>query len=288
MFSGPFTNFRGIEMMKFSSKLVLMSLILAALTFSVGCGGTAPASNSATEATNTTSDEGSAPVAGSDTAATEDSNAANSDDEKAPQKGVEEIKFKPGSTSGSVKGSVEGYDRKDFSIRARKGQKMTVKLKSASTSIYFNIADSKDGFAAEMGTDPIPMDVKDWTGVLPKDGEYFIRVYLVRAAARRGAKADFTLDVSITGNGGGEQASRPKPNWFDCRGLVDVPVTFMEKGGKRIAEIEIGDTVLRLPATSTSGAEYGDGKDSFVLVGDEATLKYRGKSYDCERMAAPF
>lgn len=283
MFSGPFINFRGMEMMKFSSNAVLMSLILALLTFAVGCGGAVPASNSETEATNATSDEGSAPVAGSDTAATEDANAANSEEEeKAPQSGVEEIKFKPGFSSGSVKDSVEGYDRKDFSIRAKKGQKMTVKLKSASTSVYFNIADSKDGFAADMGTDPIPMDVKDWTGVLPKDGEYFIRVYLVRAAARRGAKADFTLDVSITGSAGSEKSA--KPQFYMCPDRMEIVVTFRDKS----AEVEIGDTVLRLvQRPSGNGSRYADPEEKNVLVltGDNVSFTYRETTVTCKRRA---
>jgi hypothetical protein len=36
-----------------------------------------------------------------------------------------------------------------------------------------------------------------WSSTLPTDGNYTIRVYLVRAEARRGGKADFEYTVSI-------------------------------------------------------------------------------------------
>jgi hypothetical protein len=38
-----------------------------------------------------------------------------------------------------------------------------------------------------------------FTGVLPADGDYTIRVYLVRAAARRNESSDYTLTVAVTG-----------------------------------------------------------------------------------------
>ena len=37
-----------------------------------------------------------------------------------------------------------------------------------------------------------------WSGTLPADGDYTIQVYLVRAEARRGGKADFECTVFIT------------------------------------------------------------------------------------------
>jgi heat shock protein HslJ len=36
-----------------------------------------------------------------------------------------------------------------------------------------------------------------WSGTLPADGDYTVRVYLMRAAARQGVKADHTLKVAI-------------------------------------------------------------------------------------------
>jgi hypothetical protein len=40
---------------------------------------------------------------------------------------------------------------------------------------------------------------EDFKGVLPTDGDYTIRVYLVRAAARRNESSKYTLTVGVTG-----------------------------------------------------------------------------------------
>lgn len=60
---------------------------------------------------------------------------------------------------------------------------------------YFNVLPpgSKDVamYAAQAG--------EDFNGVLPTDGDYTIRVYLVRAAARRNESSDYTLTVTVTG-----------------------------------------------------------------------------------------
>ena len=38
-----------------------------------------------------------------------------------------------------------------------------------------------------------------FTGVLPADGDYMVRVYLMRAAARRDESSDYTLTIGVTG-----------------------------------------------------------------------------------------
>ena len=38
----------------------------------------------------------------------------------------------------------------------------------------------------------------EWTGTLPADGEYKLRVYLMRSAARRNETASYTLTVTVT------------------------------------------------------------------------------------------
>ena len=39
-----------------------------------------------------------------------------------------------------------------------------------------------------------------WTGTLPKDGDYTIRVYLMRSAARRNEMAKYKLSIDIAGS----------------------------------------------------------------------------------------
>lgn len=269
-------------------KINLLLIALISLTVvSLACAGAA-VNTSGTNGENTSADSaGSGSNGSSDNAAGDGSNAEETPVAHQEYEGIERIKFKSGSSSGSVKGSVKGYDRKDFVINGKKGQKMSVNLKSSSTFVYFNIADSKDGFAADMPMDPKPLDVRDWEGTLHKDGDYFIRVYLVRAEARRDGKADFTLDVSITGGSGAaeEAVALDKPQFFMCPGNLEIVATFRDASGKKKVEVEVGDTVLRLDLQpSGSGEKYADAgeKNVFWLKGKEALFEFRGKTYTCE------
>jgi len=41
---------------------------------------------------------------------------------------------------------------------------------------------------------------RSWSGVLPADGDYAIRIYLMRPAARRNESSRYTLTVGVAGN----------------------------------------------------------------------------------------
>lgn len=108
------------------------------------------------------------------------------------------IRFRAGSSSATVSGSIKGYATVDYVLRANGGQAMSVALKSRSTSVYFNILPGENKDTGEaLNAEPRPVEVTNWSGELPGDGEYIIRVYQVRATARRGATAAYSLTVSI-------------------------------------------------------------------------------------------
>ena len=107
-----------------------------------------------------------------------------------------QLKFPKGSTGTSVKGQVKGPDNdaRDYVLRARAGQAMSVSLSSSSTSIYFNVLAPGSQEALFAGQ---RMGGSSWSGKLPADGDYTVRVYLNRAAARQGKSASYTLKVSV-------------------------------------------------------------------------------------------
>ena len=92
---------------------------------------------------------------------------------------------------------VKGYKTVDYKLRARAGQAMYVTLKTSNASNYFNVLPpgSSDAalFVGSSGGN-------EWSGPLPADGEYAVRVYLMRNAARRNETANYTLTVGITGS----------------------------------------------------------------------------------------
>jgi hypothetical protein len=108
---------------------------------------------------------------------------------------IERVQFAKGATSAVIKGRVKGYSGVDYLVRGSAGQTINVSLKRSKLSNYFNVLPpgSKDVamYAGQTG--------EDFKGVLPTDGDYTIRVYLVRAAARRNESSDYTLTISVSG-----------------------------------------------------------------------------------------
>lgn len=110
------------------------------------------------------------------------------------------IKFAPGASSATVKSSITGRQIVDYKLRAKAGQTMSVALKTSNNANYFNVLPpgSKD-VAVFIGS----TSGNEWSGTLEADGEYTVRVYLMRSAGRRDEKANFTLTVGITGTPAG-------------------------------------------------------------------------------------
>ena len=103
------------------------------------------------------------------------------------------LQFAKGASSATVKGSVTGRQTIDYKLRAKAGQTMTVGLKSGNPGLAFNLLPPGSKDVAIEGA----IGLQDWSGALPADGEYTVRTYLNRAAARRGEKASYTLTVAI-------------------------------------------------------------------------------------------
>jgi hypothetical protein len=106
------------------------------------------------------------------------------------------VQFAKGKSSATIKGTIQGDQTIDYTLRARAGQTMSVKLATSKGANYFNVlppgSNDEALFVGSSGGN-------EWTGTLPADGEYKLRVYLMRSAARRNEAANYTLTVGITG-----------------------------------------------------------------------------------------
>lgn len=106
------------------------------------------------------------------------------------------LQFAKGTSAATVESSLQGDQTIDYELRARAGQTMTVTLKTSNGANYFNVLPpGSDDVAIFVGS----TSGNEFSGTLPADGEYKIRVYLMRSAARRNEKANYTLTVGITG-----------------------------------------------------------------------------------------
>ncbi|MGB8148688.1 MAG: hypothetical protein WCF00_09925, partial [Azonexus sp.] len=120
-----------------------------------------------------------------------------------PDRRSEAVHFAKGATSTVIKGQVKGYHYVDYQIRAGAGQSLSVELKTSNASSYFNILPPGSGDVAMfVGS----TSGNRFSGILPADGDYAIRVYLMRNAARRNDLARYALTLDVSG-----QALAAKP-----------------------------------------------------------------------------
>jgi hypothetical protein len=118
------------------------------------------------------------------------------------------VTFATGKSSATLTGSIKGDQDRTYTVDAKAGQKMTVTLKSTKGSAEMNIFAPGNDTAISLGaTDPYNV-----TTVLPATGRYRVQVYQMRAAARRGEVANYTLTIGITG---AAAAGKPAPVKLD-------------------------------------------------------------------------
>jgi hypothetical protein len=133
---------------------------------------------------------------------------------------TERVHFKPGASSAVVEGSIKGYAIVDYVVNAREGQQMNASLATKHGATYFNIlAPGETEVAMFNGS----TSENRYEGTLPKSGDYKLRVYMMRSAARREETANYRLEIAITG--GGAHGSAPK-------GDAKVPGTDFHATGK--------------------------------------------------------
>lgn len=105
-----------------------------------------------------------------------------------------DVSFKTGKTGATFSNTVTGYRTVDYYVTAKAGQKMSVKLIKANTFLYFTII--KSGGAEAIADDA--RDATEWSGTLPADGTYIIRVYLFRNEARRNKRpVGFKVQLNV-------------------------------------------------------------------------------------------
>jgi hypothetical protein len=198
----------------------------------------------------------------------------------------ERLRFKAGATSATVSGSIRGRATVDYVLTARAGQTMTVTLKSSSTANYFNVLPPGSEAAIAIGETV----GSSWTGTLPADGDYRIRVFLVRAAARRNEAAKYTLTVSIPRTvdakvpGTPYHATGPVPCSIgpDPTGSADCSMGVIRKGNGR-ADVYLAEPgydvtlhkdklrILRFDGTSVTSADPKE-KVTATKKGDSWTV----------------
>jgi hypothetical protein len=107
----------------------------------------------------------------------------------------ETVQFAQGASEAKIKGVLRGDQTVDYRVRAGAGQTLTVALKGSNAQNYFNVLPPGSADVAMF----VGQDGGGYKGVLPTDGDYTVRVYLMRPAARRNESSNYTLTVGVTG-----------------------------------------------------------------------------------------
>jgi hypothetical protein len=109
---------------------------------------------------------------------------------------TETVQFKKGTDSAAISASIKGYETVDHLVGARAGQRMVVSLATQHGATYFNVMAPGE---TEVAMFNASLNGNRFEGELRASGNYTIRVYMMRSAARRNEGARYTLTVGITG-----------------------------------------------------------------------------------------
>lgn len=109
---------------------------------------------------------------------------------------VEFVQLSPGGAALTQSGLLDSRTRDDqaYVFRGTAGQVLEVELRSSNPDVSFDVAPAGTGSA--LVTSSITGE-NHWTGRLPSTGDYTVRVYLQRSAARRGVTATYWLSLGL-------------------------------------------------------------------------------------------
>ncbi len=126
---------------------------------------------------------------------------------------TQRVQFEPDAISARIQGSVKGYQIVDYVLNAKQGQYMNVSMSTNNSASYFNIlAPGETEVAFFNGS----TSGNQYEGNLSKSGDYKIRVYMMRSAARRNEVANYRLEMIISTPGStssGSDVTIPDTNY---------------------------------------------------------------------------
>lgn len=115
-----------------------------------------------------------------------------------PAEGIRTVALSPDQVDGSLgfEGRMEGRAVVDYVVAGSAGERLEVTLERTSRFLFFNVMPPGDGAALFAGAGAI--EPERWSGVLPEDGSYTIRLFLMPNAARRSEESSYALRFHMT------------------------------------------------------------------------------------------
>ncbi|WP_296679695.1 hypothetical protein [Novosphingobium sp.] len=170
------------------------------------------------------------------------------------------VQFAAGASARTMTGAVQGYKYVDYRISVRAGQRLTVSLRTLSGSPYFNLMEPGSRDVAIYNSS---QGEQTFSTTTTRAGAYTIRVYQMRATARRGETARFQLTVSA-GRAGGVVTQLPGDalvpgTHYNATG----PITCRSMEGAPMGQCKAG--VIRRSGSATVHLNTPDGGERTIL-----------------------
>jgi len=138
-----------------------------------------------------------------------DGSPAGGSDGDSPELTTEAVEFADGATGAEVAGSISGFEIDDYTVEARTDQQITASLLSDGPAVVLVIEEdiASDGSVTQIEpdvTEPLLDDDGNelgwtWSGAIPADATYRVRVVHSGPAANGGSTSDYELVIEITG-----------------------------------------------------------------------------------------
>jgi alkylation response protein AidB-like acyl-CoA dehydrogenase len=211
-----------------------------------------------------------------------------------PDRRVETVTFAKGEVSRTINGTIRGREYVDFQVAAGAGQSLGVTLKRGNAMNYFNIIAPGANEALFIGS----TSGRQVKRMLVTDGVYTIRLYLMRAAARRNERSDYALNIAVDHagptimlHGTPEQKAAHLPRilrgevlW--CQGFSE-PGAGSDLAGLRLKGVVEGDEIIVTGQKAwSSHAHLADWQELLIRTGP-TTPRHGGITWAICDMRAP-
>ena len=192
---------------------------------------------------------------------------------------TQRVQFAKGANSAVVEGTIRGPQTVDYVLHASQGQYMKVSMATDNGASYFNIlAPGETEVAFFNGS----VGENQYEGTLPATGDYKIRVYLMRSAARRSEVANYRLETIVSGPAHGStshDALVPGTGFhattkIPCVAEPSKPMSQCDAGAKRMAGG--GSVHVTTPDGGSRVITFRDGKVSGTDAGTPFRVERRG------------
>jgi membrane-bound inhibitor of C-type lysozyme len=197
-----------------------------------------------------------------------------------PLKAQERVNLDASTGTATVSGTLKGDKHKRYVFNGNTGQTVAIEFHSSKPLLYYNVI--KGDEAIFNGSAAV--DEQHWSTTLSSGGDFLIDVHFMRAQARRGALATYTLSVSVINDKTPPQTTHDLTVEYRCTDGKRITVTYINDRDPAGARVVVGENVYDMEqAISGSGARYAKGNAIWWNKGRDGTFELDGMRSQCRQ-----